>query len=172
MSTLYNLYNLEAPFKQYLLAGNAKPVSIKNYLSDFRHFAGFFVSVIPSVVEGSLDVNSKKKISDSSTPPPAGGSARNDIVALITANLISEYKAYLQKNGIPPKTINRRLSTLRKFCSFAISQGWMKENAAKKVANVIPAKAGIQDDVVTQFHHDNETIDLVDINEFFAIINS
>src|SRR3989344_765671 len=113
MSDTYNLYNLEAPFKEYLSAGNQKAVSIKNYLSDLRHFAGWMTSYQKSNVRAHHDA-----------PQP------------ITLNDISEYKSYLESNSIPHKTINRRLSTLRKFCSFAISQGWMKENAAKQVGNI------------------------------------
>src|SRR3989338_8943022 len=110
MSETYNLYNLEAPFKQYLTAGNQKPISIKNYLSDFRHFAGWVMS--------------------------KGGHGGPPLQEPITLNDISEYKSYLELNNIPHKTINRRLSTLRKFCSFCISQGWMKENPAKKISNI------------------------------------
>jgi len=110
MSKTYNLYNLEALFKEYLSAGNQKAISIKNYLSDFRHFAGWLMS--------------------------KGGHGGPPLQEPITLNDISEYKSYLELNNIPHKTINRRLSTLRKFCSFCISQGWMKENPAKKVINV------------------------------------
>lgn len=54
----------------------------------------------------------------------------------IDKNLVLEYRKYLFMNQLPRKTINRRLSTLRKLCSFCISQGWMKENPAKKIANI------------------------------------
>ncbi|MEK7597785.1 MAG: phage integrase SAM-like domain-containing protein [Patescibacteria group bacterium] len=109
MSETYNLYNLEAPFKEYLIAGNQKAVSIKNYLSDFRHFFGWLISTgeETSPLQGSINIKT-----------------------------VSEYKSYLESNNIPHKTINRRLSTLRKFCSFCISQGWMKENPAKKIGNI------------------------------------
>src|SRR3989338_11243248 len=110
MSETYNLYNLEAPFKQYLTGENKKPISIKNSLSDFRHFAGWVMS--------------------------KGGHGGPPLQEPITLNDISEYKSYLELNNIPHKTINRRLSTLRKFCSFCISQGWMKENPAKQITNI------------------------------------
>lgn len=55
MTKTYNLYNLEAPFKEYLVAGNQKDVSIKNYLSDFRHFAGWVMS--KGGHRGLLDTN-------------------------------------------------------------------------------------------------------------------
>lgn len=48
---------------------------------------------------------------------------------------VERYIEYLTANSIPSKTINRRLSSLRKFGSFCINQGWMKENPAKHVRN-------------------------------------
>ena len=115
MTNQYNFYNIEASFKQYLLAGNKK-VTVKNYLSDFRHFLGWFIL--------------KNKL-NSDLP---------DITSLINIRLINEYKSYLIENKIPVKTINRRLSTIRKFCSFCISQGWMKENPGKQVQNIRQAQ--------------------------------
>src|SRR3989338_8207272 len=117
MSYTYNLYNLEAPFKEYLLAGNQKPVSVRNYLSDIRHFFGWI----------TLYLKSNNFVAGEKTSP---------LQKLVTSNSISEYKSYLESNNIPHKTINRRLSTIRKFCSFCISQGWMKENPAKKISNI------------------------------------
>lgn len=177
----YNLYNFEAPFKDYLIAGNAKPISIKNYLSDFRHFSGYFASVLSQTAEGSLNANLKTKSSELSTPALT---TQNDTIALITSNLIYKYKGYLESNHVPPKTINRRLSTLRKFCSFCIAQGWMKENMAKRIPNVkvefsrlIAGNKHISSlpvDVIRQFQSDTDTenSDLEDINEFISIINS
>lgn len=171
MSTLYNLYNFEAPFKNYLLAV-IKPakfdkinedrtsqvkmanVSIKNYLSDFRHFTGFVTSVIASDPERAKRVEG--------------------LADLITSDLVIQYKNYLEQNNIPFKTINRRLSTIRKFCTFCISQGWLKENVAKKVTNITLTTGESKDlhRVLTQFHEDNPITDLADIREFFTIINS
>jgi len=127
MSETYNLYNLEAPFKEYLLAGNQKAVSIKNYLSDVRHFFGWLISYFKS---------------ETATPQ------------LITTDVISEYRSYLSTNNIPHKTINRRLSTLRKFCSFCISQGWIKENPAKKISNIKYQISNIN--ILEQFQSDLE----------------
>ncbi len=186
MDNRYNLYNLEASFKNYLLAGNKNKYgqgsalslqnnTIKNYLSDFRHFLGWLTFYFKSKNEYVI-LNSSR----------LAGQVQHDT--------IEEYKSYLVENRIPTKTINRRLSTLRKFCSFCISQGWMKENPAKKIGNVIPvnssvipAKAGIQkkwiphqvrDDILNQFKQDilKENLDqktitnyLDDIQEFLSI---
>jgi len=149
MNNRYNLYNLEALFKKYLLAGNRRPrtvfrsgsgfltksnalspITIKNYLSDLRHFLGWLTFYLRSHPEKAKTV---RKIPETSKTKDI----RNlevDLTA-ITPNLIQNYKSYLSQNNVPIKTANRRLSTLRKFCSFCISQGWMKENPAKKILN-------------------------------------
>ena len=180
----YNLYNFEAEFKQYLLAGNISSVSIKNYLSDFRHFTGWFTFVIASEAKQSLPAG--RQVNGIATSPSA---SRDDIFNLITIDLITNYKSYLVENNLPVKTINRRLSTIRKFCTFCISQGWMKENPGKKISNVIASKAkqshlrsprpfGSRDDILTQFESDliKENYDqkiiinyLDDIREFINI---
>ena len=162
MSDTYNLYNLEAPFKEYLLPGNQKPVSVKNYMSDFRHFAGWITlysrsqNVISSVSERSSDRRERNASLDFSASP------RNDISNFMNVKAINEYKSYLSENNIPHKTINRRLSTVRKFCSFCISQGWLKENPAKQVTNIthLSSRAKSRDlsqnEVLSQFRSDLE----------------
>jgi site-specific recombinase XerD len=164
MPKTYNLYNLEAPFKEYLLAGNQKPISIKNYLSDIRHFFGWLILYFKSK---DIRVQSETTITQ-----------------FITTNTISEYKSYLSENHAPHKTINRRLSTLRKFCSFCISQGWIKENPAKKVNNITPSsvipKSGSEiDDILKIFSQDllKDNLDSKivnsycgDIKEFLGLI--
>ncbi|MGB9707503.1 MAG: tyrosine-type recombinase/integrase [Microgenomates group bacterium] len=119
MNQGYNLYNFEASFKKFLLAGNVKPVTVKNYLSDLRHFMGWLIFKLKTK-------NQKLKIDEDPV----------EFLAFITPELIENYKNYLIENKIPLKTTNRRLSTLRKFFSFCINQGWLKENPAKKISNV------------------------------------
>lgn len=112
----------EKGFALFLKAKGISPISQKNYLSDLRHFLSWFVLVLKSK---DVDV---EKISIPS------------LASFITIDLISRYKNFLSLNNVPPKTANRRLSTLRKFCSFCISQGWIKENPAKKVTNIARKK--------------------------------
>lgn len=114
MVNQYNLYNLEASFREFLIAENITPITIKNYLSDFRHFLGWMIFKLKVEKESNTNL----------------------INEFINIELLQEYKSYLIENKLPVKTINRRLSTVRKFCSFCIAQGWMKENPAKKVANI------------------------------------
>jgi len=115
----YNLYNFEASFKKFLLAGNVSPITLKNYLSDLRHFLGWTI----------LKLKAQNKKNFEALPPL-------EFLNQINESLVEEYKNYLVVNAIPAKTINRRLSTLRKFFSFCISQGWVKENPAKKIQNL------------------------------------
>jgi site-specific recombinase XerD len=152
MSDTYNLYNLEAPFKEYLSTGNHKPVSIKNYMSDFRHFAGWITLYLKS---------------NSISKGEHGGSPLQEF---ITVNIISEYKFYLSENNIPHKTVNRRLSTVRKFCSFCISQGWMKENPGKKVGNV--RAVGVVGGLLKEFKEDllKENLDSKTVNSYLSDI--
>jgi integrase/recombinase XerC len=117
MDQRYNLYNFEALFKQYLIAENNSQITIKNYLSDLRHFIGWTIL--------------KLKIDEASS---------EEFVASLETSLIEEYKQYLVANNIPQKTINRRLSTLRQFFTFCILQGWRKDNPAKKVNSPIVGK--------------------------------
>jgi len=124
MNNQYNLYNLEALFKKYLLAGigfrkKLSHVTIKNYLSDLRHFLGWLTFYLKTHSEKTKAITKKFEVD----------------LATITPDIIQGYKSYLLQNNVPIKTANRRLSTLRKFCSFCINQGWMKENPAKKILN-------------------------------------
>jgi len=192
MSDTYNLYNLEAPFKQFLLSGIAQsrtepestgsgtgtkkqmtPVSVKNYLSDIRHFFGWLVS---------SDLHRSKADSHGSTDQrkSASKSAKIDfgqLETLLTLTVINDYKNYLITNNLPHKTINRRLSTVRKFCSFCISQGWMKENPGKKISNIKYQISNIE--ILKEFKEhllkenlDSKTVNsyLEDVREFLGLL--
>ncbi len=168
--TQYNLYNLEAPFKQYLLAENLSSVSIKNYMSDLRHFIGWLTFYLKSHENGVV-------LNSFQDPVKMLSQVQHDTIAY--------YKAYLSDNNLPIKTINRRLSTIRKFCSFCILQGWMKENPTKKIQNQNQFSSGdfsllhiSQSDILKQFESDlsKENIDkkiiisyLDNIREFLQI---
>ncbi len=124
MSDEYNFYNLEASFSSFLTAGNKtiQPVSIKNYRSDLRHFLGWLVLRLKSEDIPYETFNSDILLTQT-----------------ITIERIQQFKAYMLENKLAINTVNRRLSTARKFCSFGITQGWIKENPAKSVQNEIPS---------------------------------
>lgn len=144
MENGYNLYNFEASFKNFLASGNVKPITIKNYLSDLRHFFGWLIFKLKTSSEDKSTFDKKNQNSKIEEKPES-------FLNLITEALIKEYKNYLYENKIPLKTINRRLSTLRKFFSFCVAQGWLKENPAKKISNIASTT----------------TIDLIDLESFY-----
>jgi len=142
MKNGYNLYNLSEIFKKWLFAEkNLKgkrlsKATLKNYLSDLKHFLGWSILKLKA---------QNKKVKKTSFLPFFHKNERvidieklsiQEVVKLFDANFIEEYKKYLFLNHIPVKTINRRLSTLRKFFSFCIDQGWISLNPAKKVKNI------------------------------------
>ena len=85
---MYNLYNLEPKFKSFLLAVNISAISLRNYLSDIRHFFGWLVST--------------EKYQNN-------GSSIEDNIKALNRGLIEEYRNY-HRSSLPVKTINRRLS--------------------------------------------------------------
>lgn len=158
----YNLYNLEANFRTYLSAViNLKAISIKNYLSDLRYFIGWYTQ-----------------------------HAQNESFLTSLENLTSEhieaYKSYLLSNNLPTKTINRRLSTVRMFCKYLISQNILTSNPAQHIVNMgTKAKKAFSNPQsglsLSEFAHflsakefSPEHISRTesDINEFLSIINS
>lgn len=104
-------------FSAYLSSENLSSVSQKNYLADLRHFLGWFIF--------TLSRNRKTE----------AGKFNPSLLRLINEALISDYKKFLVVNKVATKTVNRRLSTLRKFGEFCLKQGLISENPAKKVNN-------------------------------------
>ncbi len=158
----YNLYNLEANFRTYLSAViNLKAVSIKNYLSDLRYFIGWYTK-----------------------------HAQHESFLTSLENLNSEhieaYKAYLLNNNLPTKTVNRRLSTVRMFGKYLISQNILSANPAQHIVNTGTKVKNVtsidQSEVsLSEFAHflsakeysaENISQAESDINEFLSIINS
>lgn len=124
MDSMYNFYNLQASFRAYVLSGNKKlsAVSIRNYTSDIRHFLGWYLFYLKASPKYTQSVDN---LGDN-----------YELLSLLNEQFVVAYRNYLQENRLPLKTINRRLSTLRKFCSFCVAQGWLTTNPAKKIANV------------------------------------
>lgn len=106
----YNLYNIEPKFKNFLRAGNISADTLKNYLSDIRHFTGW------------LSANSKPDIKPLSES--------------LSQSTVEGYKEYLKSNSVPAITINRRLSSLRKFFDFLIDEAMISINTARLVHNI------------------------------------
>lgn len=109
MEKRYNLAILEALFKDQLSAEKCSKVTIKNYLSDLRHYHEWLYwhhSVTYQHVEVSLD----------------------EYVELMHAPLVNNYVAYLLSNDTPTATLKRRVSTLRRYYAFCYNRGILPEN--------------------------------------------
>ena len=131
---MYNLYNLEPKFKNFLHAENISSVSLRNYLSDLRHFIGWLATSNKYQENNSLAEN----------------------ISSLNSEIIEEYKDRHIKSGLPHKTINRRLSALRKFFLFCQKEGLLKENPAKKVSNVSLVKKSQIKKKSEKIHNENE----------------
>lgn len=105
-------------FKVYLKTQKVSLSSIKNYATDLRNFLEWFTLYLKT---RKLDVDQNNPIV---------------LTSFITKEKIELYKKFLISNKTPIKTINRRLSALRKFGSFAVFQQWIGSNPAKNVVNV------------------------------------
>src|SRR3989344_1101967 len=104
MNPQYNQYNFEADFKNFLSAENISPITIKNYLSDLRHFLGWLATYTQHPTPNTLHT--------------------------LNSQTIQNYLTYMQQARLPSRTMNRRLSTVRRFFSFCVSQGWISNNPA------------------------------------------
>lgn len=167
MQNRYNLDNLVAEFRHSLELENFSSVTVKNYSSDLRHFIGW--ALFASESQGQR----------------IEGESFQGFIQFITPSLIADYKSYLLNNQTPQKTVSRRLSTMRKFCAFCISQGWLKENPTKHLANA-PAAQPLHnvediDNIVSAYRQSLATSmpdvtmrnqQYADVIEFVSIINS
>lgn len=112
--------DLPKAFKVYLKSQGVSPITVKNYLSDFNHFWGWLV----------LGLRSHGQSTDSDEA----------IISQVNSQTIAAYKEFLTGNETPIKTINRRLSTLRRLGDCCLQQGWLTINPARKIKNTLPQK--------------------------------
>ncbi|MBI2029971.1 phage integrase SAM-like domain-containing protein [Candidatus Gottesmanbacteria bacterium] len=104
-------------YKIFLQESKVSDLSIKNYLVDARNFLGWF----------SLYLKTNKNLYSTSD---------SLMFSYLDSEIITKYRNFLSENGTPDKTVNRRLSGVRKLASFALSQGWILSNPAKMVQNL------------------------------------
>jgi len=112
------MFDLPNSFKAYLKVKGASPNTIKNYLADLNHFLAWL----------ELTLKGQNIALDRSLPEL--------FIRYFEPNYLAKYKNYLVQNQLPAATVNRRLSTLRTFGGFCLSQAWITENPAKKLTNV------------------------------------
>ena len=89
--------NLPNQFKQYLTTQGVSPNTLRNYLADLRNFAAW--------AEKEYDLRDEA------------------LLVKLDSATVARYQAHLADLSLSLSTINRRLSTIKKLKSFALSQG-------------------------------------------------
>lgn len=111
-------------FKNYLVVEGYSPVTARNYLSDLSHFLGWL----------ELRLRSQNL--------PFSQDEIENISRYFNTQVVKAYKNFLFKNHLPISTANRRLSTIRCFAKFCLSQNWISQNPTKQVKNEATPAAG------------------------------
>ena len=93
-------------FRDYLMMGNASKITVKNYLSDISGFARWYEEAVLPTVENPL--------------------SSNQGFYLITQAIVEDYrKRLVEIQNAAPRTINRKLSALRRYLEFATRKGFI-----------------------------------------------
>lgn len=127
--------NIILEYKLFLQEKKINNTSVKNYLVDARNFIQWFLLYAKT---HNLNI----------------AHSPSSLFSYFSDETIADYKSFLQDNNSPVKTINRRLSGLRKLGSFALLHGYISNNPATLVSNV-----GVKSN--TKEAHDNWTHQLV-----------
>lgn len=121
----YNVAYLEALFKDYLLAEKVSRITAKNYLCDIRHYLHWMLfnlsssGIFADVIEGD-DIT-----------------FLDCFISLSSVESVERYLDYLKLNQTPIRSINRKLSSLRKFHRFCVVRSILLEDPTYSVANVV-----------------------------------
>jgi site-specific recombinase XerD len=107
---------LDIEFSSYLTSQHASEITRKNYVADLHTFFKWFVEQIRQGLQ--TRTHEEKPLRDISTES------------------LETYKRALLVSHTPTATINRRLSALRIFFQFAISQNLIQENPMLQVRNL------------------------------------
>lgn len=91
--------NFQDKFEKYLTDEiGVSRNTLKFYRSDFYHFSGWFILKAKTLGIATDRIE--------------------ELLPLLSKSLASAYRNFLEQNNIPPKTVNRRLSTLRHLAKF------------------------------------------------------
>jgi len=110
------LDSIKKEFVKYLDSLGLSPKSHKNYRSDLGHFVGWAILKIRSF--GSYV------------------ESLSEIVPFLNNDLAREYRDYMNENAAPPKTINRRLSTLRHLSRFLTAAQVIDSDFMNGIGNI------------------------------------
>ncbi|HOX96669.1 MAG TPA: site-specific integrase [Candidatus Woesebacteria bacterium] len=164
---LPNQKELQTLFSGFLFEAGLSSVSIKNYLSDLRHFFAFCSSV-------SLDNN-----------PPSVQEIFQNI-----SKYVSLYSEEQKKAFTPQNTINRRLASIRRFSTFLSSKFGLQSSVSNlnhspkphfsfentdsaPVSNALPILSKILEHFKLSLAREKKTYSTIknyisDLNHFFA----
>lgn len=93
-------------FRDYLMMGKASKITVKNYLSDISGFARWYEEAVLPTVENPV--------------------SSNQGFYLITQAIVEDYrKRLVEIQNAAPRTINRKLSALRRYLEFATKKGFI-----------------------------------------------
>jgi len=110
------LDRVKSKFLKHLRQEGVRENTIKFYLSDLNHFSDWLIKTVSSW--GSIAQNLTESLPYLS----------EEIADLYKKQLISEFKSI--------KTVNRKLTTVRRFSSFLIRAGLLSHDFAKNLTNV------------------------------------
>ncbi len=142
----YNVAYLEALFKDYLLAENVSKITAKNYICDIRHYLHWMLfnlsnnGLFSDVIEGD-DIT-----------------FLDCFISLSSSESIERYLEYLKNNQTPVRSINRKLSSLRKFHKFCVVRSILSEDPTYNICNIVECKNDaelkqVSERVESQPHH-------------------
>jgi len=112
MSTRYNLFQIEAIFRNYLYAEKVSGVTLKNYCSDLRSFLSW--------IQYQYHIDTIET---------------EQFTLLFTSGMLNEYRGYLASATTAERSAKRKLSSLRKFFSCCVEQRWLTSNPFKHLSD-------------------------------------
>jgi len=107
-------------FSEFIKNQRCSPSTCKNYLADLKHFLKFIEVKQKGILNQVQDDNNTLQLQDN------------------TAQLFSDYKNFLTASPLSLTSINRRLSTLRKFGDYLKSTNQFSKNPAVHLQNLTP----------------------------------
>ena len=103
-------------FKSYLANTGISKLSLKNYMSDLNNFTSWLIAY--------------------STKIGAHADNLTEAIPFINEKTADEYKTFLASSTTSKLTINRRLSTLRKFGAFLVEENIHDTNFTTNLENI------------------------------------
>lgn len=124
MAQRYNLDNLEALFKDYLVSKGSSKITIKSYLSDIRGYLTWFEATQARDTDVMDMFRSSRE-------------AYVDVfVQRSTKPMIEHYIEILKSDSVPVRSINRKLSSIRNFYAFCVQRSIVEEDPTVGITNI------------------------------------